>query len=152
MAQAQAKERMLEQDYNRRLQELDDYYMQQVEVLEPQLVDTITAVYEHIFHVDFSSYRDVLIHLINDTIHKTDGSRNFLVHISKEDYPHVSEQKAYLLANLGDSWTIDMIEDSLMGVGQCMIETESGIFDCGLGTQLEELKKKLMLLAWSKED
>lgn len=152
MAQAQAKERALEQEYNRRMQELESFYTHQVETLEPQFIDAITDIYEHIFHVDFSSYREVLVHLISVTIHKTDGGRNFLVHVSREDYPYVSEQKEQLLANLGDSWKVEMIEDSLLGVGQCMIETENGIFDCGLGTQLEELKKKLMLLAWSKED
>lgn len=152
MAQASEKERALEQEYHRRMQELESFFAQQLETLEPQFIDVITDVYEHIFHVDLSSYREVLVHLISETIHKTDGGRNFLVHVSREDYPYVSEQKAQLMANLGDSWKIDVIEDSLLGLGQCMIETENGIFDCGLGTQLEELKKKLMLLAWSKED
>ena len=32
------------------------------------------------------------------------------------------------------------------------IETDGGIFDCGLGTQLSELKKRLMLLAYSREE
>ena len=152
MAKAHAKERELEQEYDRRMQELESFYAHQVETLEPQFVDAITDIYEHIFQVDFACYRDVLVHLINETIHKTDGGRNFLVHVSREDYPCVNEHKVQLLANLGDSWKVDIIEDSLLGAGQCMIETESGIFDCGLGTQLEELKKKLMLLAWSKED
>ena len=74
------------------------------------------------------------------------------MHVSKDDYSLVSERKEQLLANLGDSWKVDVIEDVVLGGGQCMIETENGIYDCGLGTQLEELKKKLMLLAWSKED
>ena len=152
MAKAQAKERALEQEYQRRTQELEDFYAHQVEILEPQFIDAITDIYEHIFRVDFASYRGVLVHLISETIYKTEGGRNFLVHVSREDYAYVSEQKGQLVANLGDSRKVDMIEDSLLSAGQCLIETENGIFDCGLGTQLEELKKKLMLLAWSKED
>ena len=152
MAQASEKERALEQEYNHRVQEMEAYYAQQIETLEPQFIDAITDIYEHIFGVDLSSHREVLVHLISEAIHKNDGGRNFLVHVSKEDYPYVSEQRAQFLANLGDSWKVDIIEDSLLGTGQCMIETENGIFDCGLGTQLEELKKKLMLLAWSKEE
>ena len=29
-----------------------------------------------------------------------------------------------------------------------MVETDGGVFDCGLGTELEELTKKLKLLSW----
>jgi len=152
MRKAQEKEQALEKEYNHRIQEMESFYAQQVEVLEPRFVDTITSIYEHIFNVDLGAYREVLLHLISETIHTSDGSRNFLVHVSKEDYAFVSEKKEQLLANLGESWKVDVIEDSILGAGQCMIETENGIFDCGLGTQMEELKKKLMLLAWSKED
>jgi len=152
MAKAREREQALEQEYHRKMQELEKDYAYQVETLEPQFVDAITDIYEHIFQVDFASYRSVLVHLISETIHKTESGRNFLVHVSKDDYAYVNEHKEQLVSNLGDSWKVDMIEDSLLSEGQCMIETENGIFDCGLGTQLEELKKKLMLLAWSKED
>ena len=46
---------------------------------------------------------------------------------------------------------VEIIEDMTLAKNECMIETDSGIYDCGLGTQLEELRKKLMLLAWQKE-
>ena len=152
MAQATAKERALEQEYRQRMQELENDYARQIETLEPQLVDVITDVYQHIFDVELSGYREILLHLINQTIHKAEGGRSFLVHVSKDDYAYINERKEQLLATLGDSWKIDVIESSVLGEGQCMIETENGIYDCGLGTQMEELKKKLMLLAWSKEE
>lgn len=152
MAQFRSKENALEREYQSRMQELDDFYCQQVEILEPQLVDVITDVYEHIFDVELRSQREILLHLISNTIHKAEGGRNFLVHVSRDDYDFVNERRAQLVANLGESWKVDVVEDSVLGMSQCMIETENGIYDCGLGTQLEELKKKLMLLAWSKEE
>ena len=152
MAQAKAKERALEQEYSRKMQELEAFYAEQLNVMEPQLVDVITDVYEHIFRVELDAYREILLHLIQSTLHKADGGREFLVHVSEEDYSFVNEHKHVLLEKLGDSCRVDVIESPVVGVGQCMIEAESGIFDCGLGTQLEELKKRLMLLAWSKED
>ena len=44
--------------------------------------------------------------------------------------------------------TVEIVEDMTLGKGECMIETESGIFDCGLGTQLSELRQKLKLLSY----
>ena len=66
--------------------------------LEPQFVDTITGIYEHIFDVDLHSYREVLCYLISATMRKTEDNRSFLVHVSKEDYPYVSMQKKQIMA------------------------------------------------------
>lgn len=35
---------------------------------------------------------------------------------------------------------MDIIEDMTLAKNECMIETDNGIFDCGLGTELSELK------------
>lgn len=40
------------------------------------------------------------------------------------------------------------MKDITLGKGECLIETEGGIFDCGLGTQLSELRQKLKLLSY----
>ncbi len=153
MVKAQAHEGAMEQEYAARTRELEEAYEQQIEVLEPQFVDTITAIYQHIFHVELSSYREILTSLISDTLHKLEGNRSFIIHVSKEDYAYVNMQKKQMLAGaVSESASVDVVEDLTLDKNQCMIETENGIFDCGLGTQLTELRERLMLLAWSKEN
>ena len=44
--------------------------------------------------------------------------------------------------------TVEIVKDITLGKGECLIETEGGIFDCGLGTQLSELRQKLKLLSY----
>ncbi|MBD5529419.1 MAG: hypothetical protein HDR02_13590 [Lachnospiraceae bacterium] len=137
--QLKAKEAQLEADYQSALDQM-----------EPQLVEAITGIYEHIFHVELQSYRDILIHLIASTLHKAEGSKVFLVHVSKEDYSFVSMQKKQLQAGLGGNGvTLEIIEDATIDKDACMIETEGGIFDCGLGTQLTQLRQKLRLLSYN---
>ena len=46
--------------------------------------------------------------------------------------------------------TIDIVEDNTLSQNECLIETENGIFDCGLGTQLSELKQQLVLLSYER--
>ena len=124
-------------------------YQKRIDELEPQFVDTITGIYEHIFDVDLHSYREVLCYLISATMRKTEDNRSFLVHVSKEDYPYVSMQKKQIMAGAtAPNSTVEIVEDMTLGKGECMIETESGIFDCGLGTQLSELRQKLKLLSY----
>ena len=128
---------------------LDAEYQKMIDELEPKFVDTITGIYEHIFHVDLHSYREVLCYLISSTMRKTEDNRSFLIHVSKDDYPYVSMQKKQIMAGAASpNSTVEIIEDITLGKGECLIETESGIFDCGLGTQLSELRQKLKLLSY----
>ncbi|MCM1540026.1 MAG: FliH/SctL family protein [Blautia sp.] len=150
-AKAQAEAERIRQEYARKEQQLEEHYQQQIDELEPQFIDAITDIYEHVLGVDMGNQREILAHLISGTIRKIEGSHSFIIHVSKEDYPFVSMQKKQLLAGAaaGNS-TVEVVEDITMGQGECTIETDGGIFDCGLGTQLAELKKRLMLLAYSR--
>lgn len=120
-----------------------------VEELEPQFIDTLSGIYEHIFHVELSGYRDIIVHLIADTLRKTDGAKNYIIHVSKEDYPYVSMQKKQLVAGAGAA-LLEVVEDITLSKNQALIETDGGIFDCSLGAQLYELGKKLRLLSYEK--
>lgn len=150
-AKAQAEGDAIRREYQEKEEQLELFYQQQIEELEPQMVDTISAIYEHIFHVELSSYRDLLRHLISDTLRKLEGGHDFMVHVSKEDYPYVSMQKKQILAGaVAANCNVEVVEDLTLAKNECLIETDSGIYDCGLGTQLEEVKKKLMLLAFQR--
>ncbi len=139
-AKLQEKERQLEAEYQQLLEEL-----------EPKFVDAITGIYEHIFHIELRSYREVLSYLISTTMRKIEGNREFMIHVSKEDYPYISMQKKQLAAGAAASnSSVEIIEDMTLSKNECFIETEGGIFDCGVGTQLTELRQKLKLLSYEK--
>lgn len=129
--------------------QLKAFYEAQIAELEPRFIDTLSGIYEHIFHVELSGYRDIVVNLIADTLRKTDGAKNYIVHVSREDYPYVGMQKKQLAAATGAS-LLEVVEDITLSKNQALIETDGGIFDCSLGTQLEELGRKLKLLSYEK--
>ena len=132
-------------------QKLEEEYEQLVEELEPRFIDVITAVYNHIFGVELSDNRDILVHLIDSTLRKVESSRTFIVHVSAEDYPYVNMQKQSLIEGaIAGRGMIEIIEDIALSKGACLIETDGGIFDCGIDTQLEGLEKKLQMLSFEK--
>ncbi len=151
MEQAKAQEDKLTARYQEKEKELEDFYCRQMEELEPKFVDAITSIYEHIFHVELGSYREILTHLIASTLRKLESSREFLIHVSREDYPFVNMQKKQLSAVV-TSDSLDVVEDMALHKNDCLIETEGGIFDCGLDTELTELRQRLVLLSWAKEE
>ena len=124
-------------------------YNKKLNDAEPELVDTLTHIYEHVFHVSFSEDREIIIHLLDSALRKTEGGRDFIVHVGKEDYPFISMQKKVLLQCIPtQNSTLEIIEDLTLKQNQCLIETDGGIFDCSLETQLTELGKKLRLLSY----
>ena len=132
--------------------QMEEEYDRLVEELEPKFVDTITGIYEHIFHVELRSYREVLSYLISNTMRKIEGNRTFLIHVSKEDYPYISMQKKQIAAGAtAPNSSVEVVEDITLSKNECLIETDGGIFDCGLGTQLTELRQKLKLLSYEKQ-
>ncbi len=128
---------------------LEAEYKQLVEELEPKFIDTITEVYSHIFGAGLADNRDILVHLVDSTLRQIESSRTFIVHVSKEDYPFVNMQKQALAEGAAAGrGVVEIIEDITLGRGECMIETDGGIFDCGIDTQLTELGNKLRMLSY----
>lgn len=141
-----------QQEIEQMKKDLEEDYRAVVDELEPKLVDAITDVYEHVFGIILEEHREIVVHLINTTLFQMDGVRKFLLHVSKDDYPYISMQKKELVAGTGIATeNVDIVEDFSMRKGQCIIETDGAIFDCGFKTQLEELRKQLKILSYEQK-
>ena len=98
--------------------------------------------------LDLSDKKELIHYLITDAMRNIEGGKSFLIHVSKEDYEYVNEHREELMTGLPQSSTLEVIEDMTLAQSQCYIEADSGIFDCGLGTELKLLKKELTLLSF----
>ena len=133
-----------------RLQQ-EQEYQKKLEEMEPLMVDTLCDVYSHIFKVEAKEHKELVLKLLQDTLLKVDGTGSIIVHVAKEDYAYVQEQKGALLEEAGmQSGSVEIVSDAALARTQCMIETEGGVYDCSLDTELAELKRRLMLLAYQK--
>ncbi len=129
--------------------DLEGEFQQKIKELEPMFIDTLTGIYEHIFHVSFKNSRELIVYLIQNTMKNIETGTNYLIHVSKEDYPFASMQKRELIKGTNIAIeSVELLEDVTLGKNECMIETGNGVFDCSLGTQLEALNEELRLLSY----
>lgn len=135
-------------EFAERAQQLEDEYNKKLEELEPMFVDTLTDIYEHVFHVRFADNKEIIFHLIQDAVRKVEGNTSFIIHVSKDDYGFVSMQKKELLSGTSNGESAEIVEDVTLKPNECLIETGFGIFDCSLETQLAGLKRELKLLSY----
>ena len=130
---------------------LDAEYEAKVAELEPKFVEVLTDIYSHVLGIDLSGRSEVVLNLLKDAIRNVEGTKSFLVHVSREDHEFVTANRDKLTEGLGTSATVEIIEDITLSPGNSFVETDGGIYDCGLGTELELLNKELRILSYTEK-
>ena len=136
----------LEDSYRRKREELDDDYNDRREHMEKDLVDVITTVFERVFHIQFDDKKDILMHLIEDAILNIEDDKRFRVKVAEVNVLFLEHHKEEILDRVGHDIELEILADSTMEGNDCVIETDSGVFNCSLGAQLENLIKDIRSL------
>ena len=145
--EADKKQEQLEAEYNNRKKELEQEYNDLKEKVEPQLVEVITDVFRKVTGVVAEDNQQIILHLINDVMHNADGSRDYVIKVSPEDYKFLVNNQGKIYCAMSREVNIDIVEDAGLERNQCMIETNTGIFNCSLDIELNNLIKNIKLLS-----
>ena len=141
------KREALESEYSTRNRDLELEYISKRDNMESDLVDVILDVFNKVFHIQFDNTKHILMHLINDAILNIEGDRNFRIKVADSNVLFLENHREDILERVGHGIELEFIADSTMDGNDCLIETDSGVFDCSLGTQLENLIKDIRSLS-----
>lgn len=148
VAAAQALKDEIEQQRG----DLEKEYQQIVDELEPEMVDVLTQIYEHVFNIELREDKGIILHLLKTTLSRIEPGKDLIVHVSSDDYDEIMDEKENLDACItSPNTTMEIIEDPLLKENECMIESDSGVFDCSLGVELSEISRKLKLLSFDRK-
>lgn len=128
-------------------QSLQSQYEQKLKNMESELVDTILTVFSKVTHVLAEDKKDIVMKLVDDALAKNEFNSDLLIRVSSADYKFVMDNKASLSKVLHGNMQLEVVEDPTFSKGQCMIETDSGIYDCSLDIQLGELINDIKMLS-----
>lgn len=117
--------------------------------MEGQLVDVICEVVDKTFSVMYSDNKEILLHLIDNALLNIENSKTFLIRVNEKNQAFLQQNKEVLLERVGSDVQLDIIMDPLMDEGGCMIETDGGIFDCGMDVQMTNLIRSIRALSIS---
>lgn len=126
---------------------LNAEYNRQVANIEPELVSTILKVFESVTYVLKQEDENVLVSLVNDVLMKAEISKEFLIKVSPQDYETLSANREKLYGAVSKKVQIEIVEEPLLEKAQCVIESDSGIYDCSLDVQLKNLARTLKMLS-----
>lgn len=137
----------LETEYENKKNALEKEYDDLKAQIEPELVSVLTEVFSKVTKTVAEDNYEIILHLINDVMRKADGAREFVIRVSSDDYKFLINNQGKIYCALSKDVNIDIIEDVTMSRNQCTIETNTGIFNCGLDIELANLTRDLKLLS-----
>lgn len=141
------KQAQLEAEFDNKRKELEQEYNNLKESIEPELVEVITDVFRKVTGVVAEDNQEIILHLINDVMHNADGSRDYVIKVCPDDYKFLVNNQGKIYCAMSREVNIDIVEDATLERNQCMIETNTGIFNCSLDIELNNLIKNIKLLS-----
>lgn len=144
---AEKEIKQLEQQLQEQIQRTQEEYEEQIQSLEPQFAEVLIGLLYKLTNCLIEDKKDIVIYLINQALTGIERSRNFIIHVSKEDYGFVVSHSETIKEKVGNKGEMEIIEDVSLEQNQCLIEADSKIIDCSLDVQLEELTKNIQMLA-----
>ncbi|MBR2409968.1 MAG: hypothetical protein IKB07_13565 [Lachnospiraceae bacterium] len=137
----------LNASYTEKEQLLKEQYEMKLQELEPMATEVVIRLLENLTGVCLETKNEIITYLVSKALSDAERSNTFLIKVSKEDYEEVRGAADSFRAMFEREVTLEIVQDSLLKKGECMIETDSNIIDCSLGTQLEGLIEDIRLLS-----
>ena len=122
-------------------------YEDKMKELEPKVGGLLIQFVEKLTGYVLEEKKDIIEYLIGQALAEIENSHTYIIRVSKEDFPVVSVKKEEMLARIKEGSNIEIIEDCILSCGQCLIETDSRVFDCSLDTAKDSLISDLKLLS-----
>lgn len=131
---------------------LEQAYEEKHKSIEADTVNMVSDIVSKFFKIEFGDKKELLNHIIDGALLHIEDSMNFSIHVSREQFAGVNARRAELQKITGESASVDVVADPLLKEGECLIETDSGVYDCSLDTELDSLVRDLKALSIEAAD
>ena len=126
-------------------------YRRKEEQIEPELVDVILKIFADITKTVSVDKKDMILTLVNNVMTGGEASRNFVIKASVEDAAFLRENKEKIEGATRNDIQIEIVSDPSMKRNECLIDTDTGVYDCSLDIQLENLINDIRILSATGE-
>ena len=147
VSQIEQEKARLFAEHNQKEQQRDKEIEQMHKDLEPRATQAVIGLVSALTGVMLDSRAGIVSYLVTKALNEAERSNTFLIRVSGDDYEEVRNHSEQFRGLFEREVSLDVLTDALLKKGECMIETDSGILDCSLGTQLENLIEDIRMLS-----
>ncbi|MDR1176289.1 MAG: flagellar assembly protein FliH [Treponema sp.] len=111
---------------------------------EQEIIDLVLLISRKVIKVISENQRNVIISNVVQALRKVKGRGNIIIRVNMMDVKLTTEHIKDFIQLLEGSKSIQVVEDSSIDPGGCIIETDFGEIDARILSQLAELESKIL--------
>lgn len=132
--------------------EVTEQFTNQRTKLEQVSIDVALSIAEHILATTVHAHASaVAVEQARKALQQIHGASTITLRVSSESYDALKEAEYSMRTSLGAGKTLHIECDDSVEKGGCIVQTESGIIDAQLQTQLKTIREELRKNAEVKE-
>ncbi|MDR2072360.1 MAG: flagellar assembly protein FliH [Spirochaetaceae bacterium] len=114
---------------------------------ERQIIDLVLLISRKVIKVISENQRNVVVSNVIEALRKVKGRGNIIIRVNMMDLKLATEHKKNFINLVEGAKSIQIIEDTTVDPGGCVIETDFGEIDARISSQLSELEQKILEIA-----
>jgi flagellar assembly protein FliH len=111
---------------------------------EQEIIDLVLLIARKVIKVISENQRNVIISNVVQALRKVKGRGNIIIRVNMADLKLSTEHIKDFIKLVEGAKSIQVVEDSTVDQGGCIIETDFGEIDARISSQLAELESKIL--------
>jgi len=111
---------------------------------EKQIVDLVLLIARKVIKVISENQRNVIISNVIESLRKIKSKGDIVIRVNLADLKLATEHKEDFIRLVEKSNSLQIVEDTSVDSGGCIIETDFGEIDARIASQLNELETKIL--------
>lgn len=136
----------LQQEYEEYQAKTEAEYQELRTTMEADIVEAVIEVFDKVFRIQFDDKKELLLSLVRNTLRNMETGKDIKVRVSEGNRKFFESKIGEIQKEVGSEHQIEVLIDATMGETDCMIETDFGVFDCGIDMELSNLYKDIRSL------
>jgi flagellar assembly protein FliH len=111
---------------------------------EQEIIDLVLLIARKVIKVISENQRNVIISNVVQALRKVKGRGNIIIRVNMADVKLSTDHIRDFIKLVEGAKSIQVVEDSTVDMGGCIIETDFGEIDARISSQLAELETKIL--------
>jgi flagellar assembly protein FliH len=111
---------------------------------EQQIIDLVLLISRKVIKIISENQRNVVISNVVQALRKVKGRGNIIIRVNMADVKLTTEHTKDFIQLVEGAKSLQVVEDSTVDPGGCVIETDFGEIDARISSQLAELETKIL--------
>ncbi len=111
--------------------------------MEADIVELVIRVARKATAAELTTNRDIILQLVSSALSECSNKKGAIIRVSPTDSQYLLENRDRLATMAEGTDSMEIIPDSCMKPGDCIIETPLGSIDAGAGTRLDKIEEAM---------